>query len=462
MIFSIGRSRSAETHPRHRYESQVWRCMAGALTCALALACAAEPPFDIVIVTLDTTRWDMLGSYGGRGETPYLDALAEDSARYEEAITTAPYTGPAHASLMTGLYPAQHGLRDYLVEALPARNLTLAELLAEHGYDTAAFVSTYVLDPRYGLDQGFALYSSPQPEPGSGEQQHAERPGPETFDEAIAWLRERPSDRPFFLWLHSYDAHAKYGRFGAYYEPPNEHRRALPRGVRARSEAAKQQRYYEQAGGLDVEVERILAVLRKTGRYERTLLVITADHGELLGFHGRRLGSHSSMLVDETVRVPLLVRVPGRLAAGVRTRQVSLIDVFPTVLEVVGIDLPTDIEGQSLLASDGLPPRPAYSETLYEFFPGLAEPGQELASLRHEGWKLIVRPGREELFDLRADPDEKDNLAKAQPARLVEMRRAMNALRDRWTDSVEPTLLEIDPKERAEHEDQLRALGYIE
>ena len=462
MIFSIGRSRSPETPLRHRYKSQAWRCVAGALACALTLACAEEPPFDVVIVTLDTTRWDMLGSYGGRGETPHLDALAEDSARYEEAITTAPYTGPSHASLMTGLYPAQHGLRDYLVEALPERNLTLAELLAEDGYDTAAFVSAYVLDPRYGLDQGFALYSSPQPDRGSGQQQHADRPGPETFDEAIAWLRERPCDRPFFLWVHSYDAHARYGPRGAYYEPPKEHRRALPRSVEAGSEAAQQQRYYEQAGGLDVEVERILAVLRKTGRYERTMLVITADHGELLGFHGRRLGTHSPMLVDETVRVPLLVRVPGRLAAGVRTRQVSLIDVFPTVLEVVGIDLPTDIEGQSLLASDGLAPRPAYSETLYEFYPKLAKPGQELASLRHEGWKLIVRPGREELYDLRADPDEKENLAEAQPERLVEMHRAMNALRNRWPDALEPEMLEIDPKERAKHEDQLRALGYIE
>ena len=454
--------RASETHPRHRYEGQAWRRVVGALACALPLACAKELPPDVVIVTLDTTRWDMLGSYGGRGETPYLDALAEDSARYEEAIATAPYTGPSHASLMTGLYPAQHGLRDYLVEALPERNLTLAELLAEHGYDTAAFVSTYVLDPRYGLDQGFALYSSPQPESGSGNLGSMARPGRETFDEAIAWLRKRPSDRPFFLWLHSYDAHAEYGLLGAHYEPPKEYRRALPRGVKPGSEAAQQQRYYEQAGGLDAEVERILAVLRKTHRYERTLLVITADHGELLGFHGRKLGTHSPMLVDETVRVPLLVRVPGQLAAGVRTRQVSLIDIFPTVLEVVGIDLPADIEGQSLLASDRLQPRPAYSETLYEFYPSRAEPGQELASLRHEGWKLIVRPGREELYDLRADPDEKENLAEVQPERLVEMRRVMNALRDRWPDGLGPKLLEIDPKERAEHEDRLRALGYTE
>ena len=112
--------------------------------------------------------------------------------------------------------------------------------------------------------------------------------------------------------------------------------------------------------------------------------------------------------------------------------------------------------------SDELPPRPAYSETLYEFFPKLAEPGQELASLRHEGWKLIVRPGREELYDLRADPDEKKNLAEAQPERLAGMRRAMNALRDRWPVDLEPEPLEIDPNQRDGHEDRLRALGYIE
>jgi arylsulfatase A-like enzyme len=168
------------------------------------------------------------------------------------------------------------------------------------------------------------------------------------------------------------------------------------------------------------------------------------------------------MLVDETVRVPLLVRAPGRLDPGVRTRQVSLIDIFPTVLDAAGIELPAEIEGQSLLTADELPPRPAYSETLYEFFPDLAAPGHELASLRHQGWKLVLRPGREELYDLRTDPNEKDDVAAAQPERLAEMRRAMNALRDRWPKGLAPEPLEIDPRERADHEERLRALGYVE
>lgn len=433
-----------------------------ALPIALLLACAPAHQPDVVFITLDTTRWDMLGSYGGRGTTPQLDALAEEAARYEQAITTAPYTGPSHASLMTGLYPPQHGLRDFLLQALPERNRTLAEILGEAGYDTAAFVSTYVLDPRFGLDQGFDLYSSPQPAPGSGRERRLLRPGRETFDEAIEWLRARPEGRPFFLWLHSFDAHARLTPHGPIYTPPADLRRPLAPGVAARSVAAQQQRYFEQARGLDREVGRVLAVLRETGRWDRTLLVVTADHGELLGFHGRKLGSHSPMLVDETVRVPLLVRVPGRLAPGPRTRQVSLVDVHPTVLDALDLPRPEDLAGRSLLDSEGEAERPAYSETLYERHPRLAEPGRELASLRHEGWKLIVRPGREELYDLRRDPEELRDRSAEEPGRLQLMRSLMNALRERWPREARPRSLELAPDERADHEDRLRALGYIE
>jgi len=424
-------------------------------------ACAPQRPPDVVLITLDTVRADMFGSYGGRGETPRLDALAAEAARYEDAITTAPYTGPSHASLLTGLYPPQHGLRDFLEQALPEDRRTLAEILSEHGYATAAFVSTYVLDPRYGLDQGFERYSMPEPAPGSGKTRRLLRRSRETFDEAIAWLRARDASEPLFLWLHSYDAHAHLSPRGPFYLPPPDLRRPLPEGVVPFSDAAQRQRYYEQAGDLDREVDRVLGVLRELGRYERAVLIVTADHGELLGRHGRKLGTHSPALVDETLRVPLLVRVPGRLAPGRRAQQVSLVDLLPTVLDALELPAPEGLPGRSLLDGDDAP-RAAYSETLYEHHPRRAGPGEELASLRYDGWKLVVRPGREELYDLRSDPDELHDLADRRPEQLARLRSRMQALRTRWSDDEGGAPLELPPEEREAHVEQLRALGYVE
>ena len=177
-----------------------------ALLLLLSLACSPGPkPRSVVLVTLDTTRVDVLGVYGGRGATPHLDAFARTAVRFEQAFTTAPYTGPSHASLLTGQNPPGHGLQDYLDQALPDAATTLAEILRDRGYQTAAFVSTYVLDPRFGLDQGFDVYDSPER---SGEGGPHWRPGPDTVARALAWLQGRDTAQPFLLWVHLYDAHS--------------------------------------------------------------------------------------------------------------------------------------------------------------------------------------------------------------------------------------------------------------
>jgi choline-sulfatase len=423
------------------------------LTLTLLLAgCADErPPRSVLLLTLDTVRTDALGSYGGaRARTPHLDALAAESVRYNQAVTTTPYTGPSHASILTGLYPPQHGLRDFRRQSLPEPAVTLAEILAAAGYDTAAFVSTYVLDPRYGLDQGFDRYSSPGPDG----KLHAQRPAGQTVREAIDWLDARDGGRPFFLWIHLYDAHAPY------LPPPRL--RDPPPGVAKGSVEWERHLYYRETTYADLEIGRLLAFLRDRGVYEDLIVAVVADHGELLGEHGRAIRTHSPWLVDAAVRVPMLVRIPGLLAPGTVDAQVRVIDLFPTLLEALGLPVPAGTEGQSLVRVAAGPPRPAYSETFYEHYPLRAEEGRELASLRLDGWKLMIRPGREELYDLRRDPDELRDVSGAHPRELARLRGELERLRTRWPEAVRSREIELSDEERADHVERLRALGYVE
>ncbi len=417
------------------------------------LACGGAPQrFNVLLLTLDTTRVDALSCYGGPlAKTPRLDALARESLRFTQAVTTAPYTGPSHASMLTGLLPPQHGLRDFLRVALPEQARTLAEMLSEAGYDTAAFVSAYVLDPRYGLDQGFDVYSSSKPPKRRGG--YSQRPADETADEALRWLAERRSGRPFFLWIHFYDPHGSY-RPPPEYRPPVEH---LP----PRSPERLRRLYYAEATYMDAVIGRVLDAFEERGLLGDLAILAVSDHGELLGEHDRVPGTHSPMLVETTLRVPLLLRVPGRVEPGVEDRQVSVVDVFPTILELAGLPLPEGIAGLSLLhPADGR--RPVYSETLYEHFPKLAEPGKELASVRVDGWRLVSGPGREELYDLNADPREERNVAAAHPERLAQLRAALEALRVGQPRDAWPRELDLSEEEEREHIEQLRSLGYVE
>jgi arylsulfatase A-like enzyme len=404
----------------------------------------------LVVITLDTTRVDALSAYGGRGVTPSLDAFASEATRFEQAFTTAPYTGPSHASLLTGQNPPKHGLRDYLAQALPANARTLAEILREQGYQTAAFVSSYVLDARFGLDQGFDVYDSPvrtREEPGHW------RPGPRTVARALDWLRRRDPESPFLLWVHLYDAHGPY-------MPPLRYRDALPADVRPGSPEAQRQRYYEQASVLDEEAGRILSAVAALPEASRIFVAIASDHGETLGEHGRRLGAHSNALVDTTIRIPLLLRIPGHLSPGVRTDPVSLIDVLPSLLEALELPVPAAVEGRSLL-SRRAEVVPAYSETFYEFA-GRAAQGKQLASLRDGRFVLLSRPARDELFDLESDPAERQDVSSLHPDALATLRRRLATLRRGWSDPPETRLLELSVKEQADHEGRLRALGYLE
>lgn len=345
---------------------------------------------NVLLVTLDTVRADRIGCYGHRGaETPALDSLARDGVRFASAFSPSPLTLPSHATLLTGLLPQAHGLRDNGMVSADLGAPTLAERLSSDGYDTAAFVSAFVLNRVFGLDRGFAAYDDGPPE----ETEltglfRREAPGSERVEAAIRWLSgRRPGEggeaRPFFLWVHLFDAHAPH---------------VAPPGFEKRYAASP---YDGEIAYLDLQVGRLLHLLDARGLADRTLVVVAADHGESLGEHGE--ATHGAFLYDATLRVPLLLRSPGRLPRGaVRDEPVSLTDVSPTVLALAGLPPGPATHGVDLFGPPADPRRPLLAETIQgERHFGWAP----LAAVRREGWKYVDAP-RPELYDLGADPGE--------------------------------------------------------
>jgi arylsulfatase A-like enzyme/Flp pilus assembly protein TadD len=345
----------------------------------------------LLLVTLDTVRADRLGSYGyAAAETPGLDRLAGEGLRFARASSPAPLTLPAHASLLSGLLPPHHGLRNNGAGSFPEGTATLATLLSGEGYRTGAFVGAFVLDRRFGLARGFEVYDDEvERAPGAAVALEAERPGRQVVDRALAWLgREDP--RPFFLWVHLYDAHAPY-------QPTPEHRARHP--------------YDGEIAAVDAAVGRLLAELDRRGLGESTVVAVAADHGEGLGEHGE--ATHGLLLYESTLRVPLLVRVPGVRPRVVET-PVSLVDLAPTLAGLLGRTFPSppagSLDGRDLSAAlrEGREPAPAdlYAETRYPALFGWSP----LAALRRRDLKYIAAPAHE-LYDLRRDPGETANLA---------------------------------------------------
>ncbi len=451
----------------------------GAATAALVPARAAAPPAaplppNLVVVTLDTVRADRLGAYGNTAAaTPRLDRLAREGALVERVQAVAPLTLPAHASLFTGLYPPAHGVRDNADFILPPSVTTLAEVLAARGYRTAAVVGAAVLANTQGLAQGFASYDAPGDAAaaqgavaarGADARSAApaaatlrpivERRAAEVTDRALAAL-DRLAPGPFFLWVHYFDAHAEY-------EPPEPYRTRFQRAL-----------YDGEIAYVDAQLGRLLDALAAKGLGGRTLVAVVADHGEGLGEHGE--STHGVFLYETTLAVPLILRMPGRVAAGTRVAgPVSQVDLAPTLLELLGAPPLGDVQGSSFAAqlSGGRPaagaasaagaaaaagrpgpaPRPLYSETLY---PERAYGWAPLFAMRLGAGKVIDAP-RPELFDLSADPGEQKNLAAAQPSVLAERQAELARLRAAIGGADPAAESPADAERRA----QLEALGY--
>jgi len=414
--------------------------LAAAVVCAAAIAAsfhragAGRPatsaparPASVLLITVDTLRPDALGWVAGRNATPVIDRLAGESFRFPAAVAAVPLTHPSHSAMMTGLWPRRLGLRDN-GQRLPAGPATLAEVLRGRGYATAAFVSGYPLDSAFGLDRGFAVYDDALTR-SAGPEGDLERPAAATAAAAAAWLRSAP--RPWLAWVHFYDPHYPY-------EPPAEDRRPGRRGA-----------YDGEVASVDRAIGGLLPALGEGERGD-LLTVFAGDHGESLGEHGE--GTHGFFVYDATVLVPLFVRFPGRVAPGSSGLPVRLVDVTPTILDLLGLPPLHGIDGVSLrpvLAGGPASSEPAYVET---YQPWLSYGWSPLRAVRHRGFKLIDAP-RPELYALDTDPGEERNVIAAEPARAAELRRLLDQVAALPAASSAP-VADADALAR------LRALGY--
>ena len=398
-------------------------------------------PLNVLLITIDTLRADHLGSYGyAPAQTPALDALAARGLRFVHAATVAPLTLPAHSSLMTGTFPAYHGVRDNGGFYLGDDQITLAEVLRGRGYRTGGFVAAFVLDRRWGIAQGFDQYYDnfdlAQFRSDMG-LDAVQRPGSEVVSHAIEWL-DQDHARPFLAWVHLYEPHAPY-------EPPD--------AIRARFPPTLVGAYDGEIATADTQVGRLLDHLEKSGRLDRTLVVVLGDHGESLGEHGEE--QHGFFVYDADIRIPLIIAGPGIPTRAV-SDQVRIVDVMPTVLQILGAAIPAPVQGRSLLPllrGERLDLE-ALSETWY---PRHHYGWSELTSLSDGRYHFIAAP-RRELYDTLTDPAELHNLASENPGRLEALDRALRsavaqtAARGR---PAAPRAMDPDVEER------LRSLGYV-
>jgi choline-sulfatase len=416
-----------------------WRALAAA---ALTLVCgcaqrptpAAAPRVatNFLVITIDTLRADRLGIYGATAiETPNMDRVAREGAWAPQSDAPVPLTRPSHVSLFTGRYPSEHGIRDNLSPTLTADVPLLSRIFQQAGFATAAFVASSVLDRQSGLARGFDLYSD------RFDNGADQRTGDVVTAEAIGWLRSPPKSK-FFAWVHLYDPHAPYA-------PPEPY---------ASRYAGRP--YDGEVAWCDELVGRLVTALRETGALENTLVVVTSDHGEALGEHGEDV--HGYFVYEATLRVPLIIRGPG-VTPGTRVGTLArTIDLFPTVLELMGVGGGQASSGRSFapaLRGERVTDEPAFAESLV---PLLHYGWSDLRAVRDGRWKYILAP-RPELYDLDADPGELHNLAGEQETRARAMRSGLERQLQKersssgktgGTSGIPPELLE-----------RLGALGYV-
>jgi len=434
--------------------------------------------WNVLLITLDTTRADRLGSYGYPKEvSPQLDALAAEGVRFDFAISTAGITPIAHASILTGLNPYRHGVRVFHGAAgsfLTADKPSMAMLLNRAGYETGAFVSAYPASERFGLHWGFgtfdngaeesALHTDPDYEPTLGLLREsgtwvqkpkvaAQRRADSTTAEALAWLEQVRG--PFFQWVHYFDPHDEY------LVPPDEY---LNEFGATRNGPQRMKRVYDaDIRFMDHHIGRLLEAYKERGLYDRTIILVVADHGQGLGDHGWK---QHRLLYREQIRIPLLLRWPGGPSGKVVPELVRNTDLLPTVAELLGLSAPPDLDGESLLglfSGHAGAPRTGYAEalnTLDNHAPKALPKKQKdlLFCAVERDWKLIhhkERPENSELYDLRKDPGELHNVWEQHPDHVA---RLMAFLEEEGAMTV---VAEDAPPMDEEALRKLESLGYI-
>jgi arylsulfatase A-like enzyme len=425
---------------------------------------------NVLLVTLDTTRADRLGCYGnGRGLSPTLDAFAADAVRFDRAIAQSAATPVSHASILTGLNPYQHGLRVIYAERgchLSPDIPTLATILKDAGWSTGAFLSAFTVSKFYGFDRGFDVFDSGVRNPESEfyekrtagfvgwDTQNNQRRSDDTTDRVLEWLGKTRG--PFFAWVHYWDPHDRV------FVPPAEVVRLYTSPARP-GDAMRRDLYDAEVRYMDSQIGRLLQRLREDGRYDNTVIVFVADHGQGLGDHD--WWAHR-LLYQEQIHVPLLVRTPGGARGRAVDALVRTIDILPTVLDVLGLDAPKPVEGRSfrslMSGATDEPPRLAYADALnlYDLNAKmiLKRPKDDLLYCAMDRrWKLIYRPNHaedSELYDLGTDPAEANNLYAARRDQVARLLEQLNA----WGGFATEGFGKVEDSETLR---RLQSLGYM-
>jgi choline-sulfatase len=413
-----------------------------------SVAASAKAAFpDVILITLDTTRADRMDFLGSqRGLTPNLDTLAKDGVVFTRAYSHVPLTPPSHATILTGTYPQYNHVDDFgskLGKDIPY----LPDILHARGYQTAAFISSVILDPIVGsapgFDRGFDLYDAGyhHRKPNEDRYKSIERRADEIVRRAQAFLDKR-KPKPFFLWLHFYDAHDPY-------EPPEPFKSKYANAP-----------YDGEIAYTDSAVGKFLDYLRSKGLYEHTMISVMADHGEALGEHGET--AHGVFLYDETIHVPLVMKFPGERSAGKRVdRRALLVDVTPTILQTVGLTVPKEMQGESQVAELGAQPgvapprddRPAFAETVY---PRKAFGFSSVRAMR-TGKYLFIQAPRKELYDQLVDPGATTDLSAKAKAVTDTLSQQTDEFRKRTASTTAGSTTPVDAQAQA----NLAALGYV-
>ncbi len=415
---------------------------------SVAAQTSAKSPLNVVLITIDTLRADHLGCYGYKNiKTPNIDNLAAEGTRFERAFAVVPVTLPSHTSMLTGTYPMLSGMHDFSGNKLSPQQPTLATVLKKEGYATGAVVGAAVLDSRFGLNQGFDFYYdhfdfSRLDEANLDEM---ERPGNVVADTTLDWLSKN-SQKPFFLWMHLYDPHFPY-------RPPEPY---------ATEYAAHL--YDGEIAFADEQIGRLVRYLKEKGIYQNTVIVLSGDHGESLGEHGEK--THGFFIYNATMHVPLIIRKP-KAAPGVVSDPVSLVDLMPTVLDALGVEIPSQVQGRSLVSAiqgsqrstgNVVRGRESGERALYEesYLPRIHFNWSELRGTENAKYHFIDAP-RPELYDVTSDPGELHNLYGEKKAVSEELRAKLTRMISDYSagkEMAEKTGLDPALMER------LKALGY--
>ncbi len=396
--------------------------------------------FNFILITIDTLRADRIGCYGFQLiDTPFIDLFASQGIKFTRCTAQTPLTLPSHTSLFTGTLPLFHGVRDNGGFIVPPELKTMAEVFKENSYETAAFVGAYVLDSKWGLNQGFDYYFD-QFDLSRFEKVSlgtVQRPGNEVMDEALAWL-EKKKQQKFFAWIHLYDPHTPYEP-----PPPFDKKYRHP--------------YLGEIAFADSQLGRLWKFLEENNLIQDSFLIFASDHGESLGQHQE--STHGFFVYQGAIHVPLIFVTPFEKLQGISSSQiVSLIDVMPTVLEMAGFSIPAQVQGTSLLPYFFEPEKKryslAYSETFYSRF---HYGWSELRTIQDGKYKLIIAP-EPELYDLTKDPKEEENLASSEKKILDKFNTEASKFMEKFSQNA----YELDYKKIDEETRQrLAALGYI-